>query len=158
MQGDEYMDLGRLIRAAKASDLERVLALITEAGLPIAGVVDGFADFLVAEVAGELIGTAGIERYGGSALLRSVVVRPDWKGRRLGVALVNAALERAGDSGAGEAFLLTTTAERWFPRLGFEVTERAAVPAAVRESVEFTEACPESAVVMRRPLSPRSGL
>ena len=91
-----------------------------------------------------------------SALLRSVVVRPDWKGRRLGVALVTAALGRAGEAGASEALLLTTTAERWFPRLGFEVTGRADVPEAVRQSVEFTEACPASAVVMRRRLGERA--
>ena len=50
--------------------------------------------------------------------------------------------------GAGEAPLggieiaLTTTADGYFPRFGFERIERSQVPATVRESVEFTSACP----------------
>jgi amino-acid N-acetyltransferase len=47
-------------------------------------------------------------------------------------------------------YLLTTTAERYFPRFGFEVVERAEVPDDVRTTAEFTSACPASAVVMRR--------
>jgi amino-acid N-acetyltransferase len=152
MRDDEFMDLGRLVRRAEEADLERVLGLIREAGLPVAGVAEWFEHFVVAEVGSQVVGAAGIEHYGASALLRSVVVRPDWKGKRLGVALVAAALERAGEAGAREAYLLTTTAERWFPRLGFVVTQRNEVPEAVRSSVEFVEACPASAVVMRREL------
>jgi amino-acid N-acetyltransferase len=157
MTGDEYMDLGRVVRRAGAADLERVIDLIGDAGLPVAGVAEWFECFVVADVGGDVVGAAGVELHGMDALLRSVVVRPDWKGKRLGVALVMAALERAGEMGATEAYLLTTTAERWFPRLGFEVTQRAEVPEAVRSSVEFTDACPASAVVMRRVLVAERG-
>ena len=52
------------------------------------------------------------------------------------------------------ADLLTTTAEGWFPRLGFVRVDRARVPAAVQLSVEFTAACPASAVVMWRAPDP----
>jgi amino-acid N-acetyltransferase len=47
---------------------------------------------------------------------------------------------------------LTTTAERYFPKFGFERIERNDVPASVQASVEFTSACPSSAIVMRKPL------
>jgi amino-acid N-acetyltransferase len=46
--------------------------------------------------------------------------------------------------------LLTTTAERFFPRFGFERVERVDVPASVQASIEFRSACRESAVVMRK--------
>jgi len=47
---------------------------------------------------------------------------------------------------------LTTTAEGFFPKFGFERIPRADVPARVQESVEFVSACPASAVVMRNTL------
>ncbi|MCX5761786.1 MAG: GNAT family N-acetyltransferase, partial [Gemmatimonadetes bacterium] len=51
-------------------------------------------------------------------------------------------------------WMLTTTADQWFPRFGFTVTARADVPEPVRASVEFQGACPDSAIVMRRALAP----
>lgn len=50
-------------------------------------------------------------------------------------------------------YLLTTTAERYFPSLGFRVTPRDAVPDEIRATGEFKGACPASATVMCRPLS-----
>jgi amino-acid N-acetyltransferase len=47
---------------------------------------------------------------------------------------------------------LTTTAERFFPKFGFEPIDREQVPPSVRESVEFQSACPASAIVMRKRL------
>jgi amino-acid N-acetyltransferase len=50
-------------------------------------------------------------------------------------------------------FLLTTTAEKFFPRFGFEQIAREDVPPSVQASVEFTSACPTSAIVMRKRLT-----
>ncbi|MGH7620943.1 MAG: arsenic resistance N-acetyltransferase ArsN2, partial [Gemmatimonadaceae bacterium] len=52
--------------------------------------------------------------------------------------------------GIDELYLLTTTAERFFAELGFRTIDRADVPASVRGSVEFTSACPDTAVAMNR--------
>ena len=49
--------------------------------------------------------------------------------------------------------LLTTTAEKFFPRFGFEQIAREDVPPSVQASVEFTSACPTSAIVMRKRLT-----
>jgi amino-acid N-acetyltransferase len=45
-------------------------------------------------------------------------------------------------------YLLTTTAERYFPSFGFVKTTRESVPDEIKTSVEFREACPASATVM----------
>ena len=58
----------------------------------------------------------------------------------------------ARDRGVDTVFLLTTTAERFFPKFGFEPVTRADVPASLKESVEFRSACPQTAVVMRKQL------
>ena len=68
----------------------------------------------------------------------------------MGRKLIEQLLERAEEAGVDELYLLTTTAEKYFPRFGFTRTTRAAVPDAVKASAEFRGACPDTAVVMTR--------
>ena len=136
------------VRSATSGDAPSVLALLEGAALPTEGVADHLGDFLVAEREGAITGVAGLERYGDAALLRSVVVSESARGTGLGALLTARALESAAAGGARSVYLLTTTAESYFPRHGFRLTDRASVPADVRESVEFTTACPSSAAVM----------
>lgn len=141
------------IRAAGSADAGGVLALLESASLPTAGVVAHLGDFLVAERAGRLVGVAGLERYGAAALLRSVAVAPAARGLGVGSLLTRRALDSAAAGGARAVYLLTTTAAGYFPRHGFRPVDRASVPAPVRESVEFTSACPSSAAVLVLDLS-----
>ena len=142
------------VRSATDADYPAVIALLEAAGLPTAGVPRTLVDFLVVDTGDGLAGAIGLERYGSGALLRSAVVRPGDQGTGIGAALVRAVLDRARDGGLREIYLLTTTAERWFPRFGFTPIEREQVPDAVRASVEFREACPASAAVMRALIRP----
>jgi amino-acid N-acetyltransferase len=135
-------------------DYPAVIALLEAAGLPTTGVPRTLGDFLVADAGDGVAGAIGLERYGSGALLRSAVVRPGDQGTGIGTLLVRALLDRARDGGLREIYLLTTTAERWFPRFGFASIEREQVPDAVRASVEFREACPASAAVMRMLIRP----
>jgi amino-acid N-acetyltransferase len=141
-----------MIREADAGALDGILALLTAANLPLDEVSTHLAEFLVAEREGEVVGAVGLERYGDAALLRSLVVRDDARGSGLGASLVTSLIERARTSGVRTMVLLTTTAADWFPRFGFAVCTRDAVPVAVTTSVEFTSACPASATVMQRRL------
>jgi amino-acid N-acetyltransferase len=143
------MTPGPEVRLAMAADYQAVIALLEAAGLPTAGVPLTLDDFLVADTESGLAGAIGLERYGSAALLRSAVVRPGDQGTGIGAALVRALLDRARNGEVQEIYLLTTTAERWFPRFGFTPIARTQVPEAVRASVEFREACPASAAVMR---------
>lgn len=49
-------------------------------------------------------------------------------------------------------YLLTTTAENYFPAFGFRPVDRSAVPTELMASPEFQGACPASAIVMRKEL------
>ena len=140
------------IRAAAASDLPDIEQLLTDSGLPLAGVREALPDFFVARAEGRLVGVAGLEVRDNHALLRSVAVRPEWRSRGVGRALVNTAIEEAEARGIQGMYLLTTTAERYFPSFGFETIHREQVPDALRATEEFTTACPDSATVMRRPM------
>ena len=147
---------GATLRLAAPSDEAAVEALLTSAGLPLDGVHEALPCFVVAEDAGDIVGVAGIEACGITgehALLRSVAVAPAWRKRGLGRALVSRTIAEAEARGAKAMYLLTTTAERYFPSFGFHETSRDAVPDDVRATVEFQSACPASATVMVRDCS-----
>ena len=141
-----------MIRAAEPSDRVNVEALLVAAGLPIDGVAEHFASFFVVDDGGQIVGVAGVELYGKHALLRSVAVAADAKGSGMGTLLTLRILDEMSARGAHAVYLLTTTAERFFPRFGFECIAREEVPDGVRASREFQGACPASATVMRRML------
>ena len=105
-------------------------------------------DFLLAVTQGGIVAAAGLERYGRSALRRSVVVSDDQRGRGLGPLLVSRAIDRAKAGGDESVYLLTTTAADWFPRFGFARVERAALPPELDASEELRGACPDTAVCM----------
>jgi protein-tyrosine-phosphatase/N-acetylglutamate synthase-like GNAT family acetyltransferase len=142
-----------LLRSGRAEDLTGVTWLLAEADLPTAGLPWDLRRFIVAERAGRLIGAAGLERYGRSGLLRSVVVASEARKAGLGAALVERVLADSVAEGVIDVYLLTTTAEQYFLRDGFERIPRDIVPASVQSSVEFREACPATAAVMHRRLA-----
>jgi amino-acid N-acetyltransferase len=144
--------LGRAVQA----DRERVAVLLRELELPTDGVAEWLDQFWIGEHEGAVVGVAGMERYGAAGLLRSVAVAPEWRGSGIGRALVDRVLEEGRAAGVQEVFLLTTTAEHYFPRLGFACVGRERVPDSVRTSAEFTGACPASAVVMRKAVAEES--
>jgi amino-acid N-acetyltransferase len=138
------------IRDATNGDLAAVESLLSANDLPLDGVKESFSSFVVAEDEGKIAGAIGLEKFGSVALLRSAVVSPQYRGGGVGRRLVEQALERAEKDGIEELFLLTTTAENYFPRFGFARTTRSEVPAAIKASAEFQGACPDSAAVMTR--------
>jgi amino-acid N-acetyltransferase len=138
------------IEPATSQDLAEIEALLAANRLPTAGVKDWMASALVARAGSRTIGCAALEVYSSGALLRSVAVASAWRGRGVGGQLTDAGLALARSRGAEAAYLLTTTAGDFFPRFGFERVERADVPDEVKQSIEFTSACPSNATVMRK--------
>ena len=138
------------LRSAQDSDLPAIESLLTASHLPLAGVADTLPGFVVAESGGEIVGTAALEVRCDNALLRSVAVAPEWRSRGLGRALVTRVIADAESRGLRALYLLTTTAEHYFPSFGFQQVTREEVPSEVRQTEEFTSACPATAVVMCR--------
>ena len=137
------------IRPATKADLPRITALLTASDLPTVGVSEALSRFFVAESKDEIVGVVGLEsccdRY---ALLRSTAVHDDWRGRGLGRKLVERAIAEAEAQGVEALYLLTTTAESYFPSFGFVRVPREEVPGEVKATEEFQSACPASAAVM----------
>jgi len=54
----------------------------------------------------------------------------------------------ARSQGAEEIYLLTSTAERFFERLGYARVLREAAPVAIQQTQEFSALCPSSSALM----------
>jgi amino-acid N-acetyltransferase len=140
------------VQRADAADFEAIARLLRDRHLPVEGLHEHLTTTLVARDGAAIVGSAALEVYEDGALLRSVAVAPGREHAGLGRTLVDAAIGLAFAERVHALYLLTTTAERYFPRFGFERIDRAAVPQGVQRSVEFTGACPASAIVMRKVL------
>jgi arsenite methyltransferase len=147
------------IRSARGEDLAQVQELLRAADLPLEGLQDQFGEgYAVAQERGKLLGAIGIERYGRYGLLRSAVVAASERGRGIGEALVLDRIDWSIRAGLDALYLLTTTASDYFPRFGFAVADRTAVPDEIQASPEFASICPSSSKVMRLPLAGGEGI
>jgi len=99
--------------------------------------------------ADKVAGYVGLEDHGDAALLRSLVVLPDFKGRGFGARLVARVIEEATVREISTLWLLTKTARPLFEHLGWQVRDRSDAPPAIAQSDEFTGLCPASATCMR---------
>lgn len=141
-----------LTRRARPVDLPAIEALLTALDLPVAGVAEHLEGVRVAEEDTTLLGVAGLERHGHVGLLRSVAALPSARGQGVAARLVGEVLDQARRLELETVYLLTTTAEGYFPRFGFVEVPRSGAPAALLASREFQDACPGSATLMHLPL------
>jgi amino-acid N-acetyltransferase len=143
------------IRLCAPEQRAAVLALLAACGLPDDGLEDHWESAWVAVDPGAgagsvILGSVALEIRGSAALLRSLAIREDQRSRGLGSALFEFAMARAKDASVDTLALLTTTAEPFFTRRGFEAVSRESAPEALRASAEFRGACPASARLMVR--------
>jgi amino-acid N-acetyltransferase len=136
------------IEPARREELSRIFELRQESDPPPDGFEDHLLTNLFARHEDQVVGSAALELYGSAALLRSVAVSWSLRGSGIGYRLTEAALELSRDYGIEEVYLLTETADLFFPRFGFRQIPRSEVPHNVQSSIEFTSACPASAMVL----------
>jgi len=139
-----------LIQRPAASAVKR---LLDEAQLPTSDLTEAHLEhFLACGAHDALEGVVGLELYQPVALLRSLAVASRSRGRGLGSTLLAEAERYARLREVQEIYLLTTSAERFFARSGYERILRDAAPSAIRETQEFSSLCPASSALMRKRL------
>lgn len=130
------------------------MALLEVAGLPTADLSPGTAQwFLAARHESALTGLVAVQPCGENGLLRSLAVQTSQRGHGVGQQLVAAAEAMARSQGLKQIYLLTTTAEPFFRRLGYRATPRETVPSAIAGTTEFREICPSTAHCLVKELS-----
>lgn len=136
------------LRPALSEDTPSLERLLGACGLSDTGLSAVLSDVRVAELDREIVGMAGLERYAGAVLVRSVAVLAPFRSQGIGEKLTLAVLDVARGAGVQRAYLMTDTAERFFAGLGFERVPRAAVPADILASPLVQAACTDVCVCM----------
>jgi amino-acid N-acetyltransferase len=142
------------IDAAQPADMPAIRALLAANRLPEGDLTPAhLGSFWIERDAAGLVGVVGLEPRGRAALLRSLAVRTDARGRGLGAALLEHAERQARAIGVETLHLLTTTAAGFFAGRGYAVAPRDAAPPEIQTTAEFGGLCPSSSVCMRKRLS-----
>jgi amino-acid N-acetyltransferase len=129
-------------------------ALLEQADLPVSDLATARPRFLVAVEDNQIVAAGALQRFGTSALLRSVVVIPELRGRGLGRVIVSALERAAAAEGIAQLILLTMTAKDFFERQRYQVIDRKDAPPETQQSEEFRTLCPSSATCMAKVLYP----
>ncbi len=137
-------------RSIEGSD-PRLASALAAAGLPTDDLTEPGRIFRAYEtLSGRVVGYAGCEIYGEEALLRSLIVTDEARGRGFGGAILARICRRAFDEGAGRAHVLTMSAGKWFEEKGFSVVERSRAPSAILSTRQARSLCPSSASLLVR--------
>jgi len=135
-----------IYRHPRAPQVEQLLAACD---LPASDLSPGQLEhFFACGAADAPRGVVGVELYGQVALLRSLAVAADCRGTGCGKALVAEAERYARLRGVTRLYLLTTTAGRFFERLGYAPAARESAPDDIRRTPEFSILCPSTAAFM----------
>jgi N-acetylglutamate synthase-like GNAT family acetyltransferase len=140
------------VELASPRDLIAIRALLERSGLPTSDLESAQPEFAVIRADGKVIAAGALQRFGSSALLRSVVVAPDHRGSGLGQLIVSELERSAHAAQITRLILLTQTATEFFARQGYRVIERSSAPEEIQESEEFRSLCPSSATCMAKSL------
>jgi len=144
---------GPRIRPALTEDRDAILSLLGRSGLPVEDLAGRPGPkYLVAEEDGSITGCVGIELLRGAALVRSLAVEEASRGAGTGTRLFEAAESLCRRHGAGNAYLLTLTAEPFFAHRGYRRIAREAAPESIAKTTEFASVCPVSSAFMTKRL------
>ncbi len=135
--------------AASPADEPRIRQLLSSSGLPHEDITpEHLHHYWVLKEKDQLIGVIGLEVLRPFALLRSLAIDPLFRNEGLGSQLTQQA-ERYADSLKIEAlYLLTTTAEGFFAKRGYQKVPREGTPDLIQGTAEFRSMCPLTAVCM----------
>ena len=128
---------------------ESIINLLKENALPVDDIGENTLLFGFMQD-NALLGSAGLEIFADCALIRSISIPNTLQGKGFGVILQKELEKVALTKNIRCLYLLTTTAEGFFKKQGFNTIQRDEVPATIRSTSEFSSVCPSSAIVMKK--------
>lgn len=133
------------------SEKERaeVIGLLQLQKLPVTDIKEDTLLYLLQD-GDKVIGTVGLDIFDDCALLRSVSVVEDARGKGYGKILNEQIEQFAKESGINCMYLITHTAKDFFEKQGYCAIDRATAPDAIKQTGQFTGLCPSTAVVMKK--------
>lgn len=136
---------------ASIEGYSKALILLESNNLPINDITTG-TQLFVAEENEIVFGTIAVEYDFTDALLRSLCVSDEKRNSGIGIRLVNFIETYVRQQGVENMYLLTTTASRFFKKLGYEEINRESAPLFIRNTSEFSSVCPSTATAMKKKL------
>src|SRR4051812_22037472 len=100
-----------------------VILLLEENNLPVTDLDEKESLFAFMEKE-KVVGTGGLEFFDQSALLRSISIKKELQGMGVGKLLLHKLESIARQKAVTFLYLLTTTAEDFFSKEGYEITRR----------------------------------
>lgn len=139
-----------------AGDAPDLRAALEAAQLPADDLTEPGRCFFRFTENGNVLGFGGFEPHGHSVLLRSIVVLPPARGMGRGLEITGFLIQRAAETGAREAYLLTTDAAPFFERAGLRPVAREAASADILATRQAASLCPSTAALLVRSLKGRT--
>jgi len=136
------------IRQAAENEYRAIAHLLASNHLPTADIHEKNITLFVGLIDEKVVATIGVETYGNEALLRSLCVKDGFKNQKLGEKMLAYLLSFCTHENIQTVYLLTTTAEHYFVRHGFETITRDETPQSIQHTREFQSICPSSAIIM----------
>lgn len=135
------------IRKASPADIPRIKEILLKVNLST-DIEDYIDNFMVMEIDGSIVATAGLEVYQDTAILRSVAVMPEFQHQNLGDGLVRAMINFADRRNIRKLFLFTQTARGFFEKIGFKPISRESIDEKCKASKQYRGICPVFSSVM----------
>lgn len=140
-------------KKARPGDLELIVGIVSGAGLPTYDITAAkLVRFIIAFEYDKPIGCAGYEISGRDTLLRSLAVVESARNMGLGRKLVKEIEMLSREAGAREIYLLTKTAPKYFPALGYRLITRDETSEDIEKLTQFTDTLPHEATCMAKKL------
>lgn len=123
------------VRKAKLADVKAIHRLVNDSTrdsevLPrsLLEIYESLRDFSIAEAGGRIVACLALHiAWEDLAEIRSLVVSPDWQGRKIGSRLIKAALREAKRLAVPRVFILTAK-PAFFEKHGFEHVDKEKLP------------------------------
>ncbi len=106
-------------RRGRATDIPAFAQLIIAGDLPPLFIQEFVEGFVGVEHDGEIIGCGGLEIYGDSGVIRSIVVDERGRGQNIAQEMTNLLVADARAAGISDLYLFTMHAHNFWLRLGF---------------------------------------
>ena len=142
------LSLDQQIISLNTSYLSDIETLLQKCELPFEDCNEHLNDFFGIISGDKLIAIGALQITGSVALLRSIAVLAEYRGKGLAAAITQHLLGLARSNSISELYLLTETAEAYFTRFEFRPVDRDTVADEIKSTRQFESLCPSSAQAM----------
>ena len=142
-----------IIQQATEKDLDAIKKLLDDNNLPTTDIHQDNIQLFIGLIDDKIMSVIGLEKYKNVGLLRSLAVTDLFKNQQVGSRLIRHIVDLCASEHIDKIYLLTTTADKYFVKFGFTKIERMEAPDILKQTREFKDICPVSAVLMYKSLN-----